>query len=198
MSASDREKWNQRYRDGAYAERTRPSVFLTQWLGSVPPGRALDVACGAGRNALYLAQNGFEVDAVDISGEAIARGQSSARKLGVAINWHERDLDESPGELEPGYQLILVVRYVNLTLVRELVSLLAPGGFLLCEEHLETSAEVIGPRNPAFRVKPGELESAVAGLEIIHLEEGLSAEPDGSLAALARVVARGHWLRMRE
>jgi SAM-dependent methyltransferase len=190
MSGIDREKWNQRYCDGAYAERTHPSVFLEHWLDSAPAGRALDLACGAGRNALYLAQNGFEVDAVDISGEAIARGQSSARNLGVAINWYEWDLDESPLALEPGYQLILVVRYVNLTLVRELVSLLAPGGILLCEQHLETDAEVIGPSNPAFRVKPGELESALAGLQIIHLEEGLSPEPDGSLAALARVVAR--------
>lgn len=192
MSDQDREKWNQRYRDGAYAERNHPSVFLEKWVGSAPSGRALDVACGAGRNALYLARQGFAVDAVDISAEAIARGQGSAEQLGLEINWLEQDLEDAPLLLEPGYQLIVLVRYVNLPLLRELVSLLAPGGMLLCEEHLESSAGVIGPRNPAFRVKPGELAAALEGLELIQLDEGLSTEPDGSLAALARVVARRH------
>lgn len=189
MGQHDRDKWNRRYREGAYAERGHPSRILGDWLGRVPVGRAADVACGAGRNALYLAQHGFKVDAVDISAEALARGGESAQQLGLQINWLEQDLDNSLS-LEPGYQMILLVRYVNLPLLRQLGSLLAPGGVLLCEEHLETDAEVIGPKTPAFRVKPGELAEAAAGLEILHMEEGLVTEPDGRRAALARLVAR--------
>jgi hypothetical protein len=67
---------------------------------------------------------------------------------------------------------------------------LAPGGYLICEQHLVADADVIGPDNPAYRVKPGELSAAAGGLRLIHLEEGLVKEPDGLTAALARLVAR--------
>lgn len=189
MSDADREKWDRRYREGAYSERSQPSVFLTRWLGEISTGRALDLACGAGRNATHLAKSGFDVDAVDISPEALRRGQANAQRLGLDINWLEQDLDDSHA-LASGYQLILIVRYVNLPLLQHLPTLLAPGGVLLCEEHLESTAEVIGPGNPAFRVKPGELAAAAKGLEIIHVEEGVVRDPDGRPAALARLVAR--------
>lgn len=94
MSAKDRTKWNKRYRDGAYAQGVRPSELLETWIGRIPPGRALDVACGAGRNALYLATRGFSVDAVDISREGLKRARDSARNPGLQVNWVERDLDD--------------------------------------------------------------------------------------------------------
>jgi SAM-dependent methyltransferase len=162
---------------------------LESWVGRIPSGRALDVACGAGRNALYLAAQGFQVDAVDISAEGLQRARASAQHAGLCINWMERDLDE-PLLLDYPYQLILIVRYVNLPLVRHLVSCLAPGGYLICEEHLVSDAEVIGPANPAFRVKPGDLQEVAGGLQILQLEEALVTDPDGSTAALARLVAR--------
>lgn len=190
MGDSDRQKWDRRYREGAYAERTHPSALLAEQIAGIPAGRALDVACGAGRNALFLAARGFEVDAVDISGEGLALGRDRARKSGLSVNWIQHDLDSPLDGPEPGYQLILVVRYVNLPLLPRLVDLLAPGGYLLCEEHLESDAEVIGPGNPAFRVRPGDLEKAAAGLDICQLQEGLVTEPDGRLAALAQLVAR--------
>jgi tellurite methyltransferase len=189
MSETDREKWDRRYREGAYAERTGPSAFLLEQIGDVPTGRALDVACGAGRNAIHLAMQGFQVDAVDISAEALRRAEANAQALGLEINWLQRDLEQGY-TLDSGYQLILVVRYVNLPLLRYLATRLAPGGLLLCEQHLQTTAEVIGPGNPAFRVKPGELAMAAEGLEILHIEEGLVEDPDGRPAALARLVAR--------
>ena len=189
MSGKDRAKWNKRYRDGAYAQRTRPSALLESWIGRIPPGRALDVACGAGRNALYLAAHGFEVDAVDISGEGLNRARASAQQSGLDVNWMERDLDE-PLLLEHSYQLILVIRYVNLPLIRSLAASLAPGGYLVCEQHLLTDADVIGPANPSFRVKPGDLQLAAGGLRIHRLEEFLVEDPDGRMAALARVVAQ--------
>ena len=65
----------------------------------------------------------------------------------------------------------------------------SPGGFLVCEEHLVTTAEVIGPSNPAFRVRPGELREVASGLQIRFMQEGIIEEPDGRPAALARLVA---------
>ena len=189
MSGKDRTKWNKRYRDGAYAQRVRPSELLETWIGQIPPGRALDVACGAGRNALYLATRGFSVDAVDISREGLNRARDSARNPGLQVNWVEHDLDD-PLPLDNLYQLILVIRYVNLPLLRRLTASLAPGGYLICEQHLVTDAEVIGPVSPSFRVKSGDLRAAAAGLRIHHLEETLVEEPDGRMAALARLVAQ--------
>lgn len=188
MADTDRAKWDQRYREGAYGDRRHPSALLAEWIDHIPRGRALDLACGAGRNALFLAAHGFEVDAIDISGEGLARARAAAAEAGLRVNWIEHDLDEPPA-LESGYTLILVIRYVNLPLIRHLASLLATGGFLLCEEHLVTDADVIGPGNPAFRVDPGELHAAANGLLMRHYEEAVSDDPDGRPAALARLVA---------
>jgi tellurite methyltransferase len=189
MSEADREKWNERYRDGAYAERTLPSAFLASWIERIPLGHALDVACGAGRNALYLAAQGFEVDAVDISGEALERARDTAKGLGLNVNWLQHDLDK-PLTLHGSYQLILIFRYVNLPLVRRLTASLAPGGYLVCEQHLVTEADVIGPTNPSYRVKSGDLLRVVQPLQLHHIEEALVPDPDGRTAALARLVAQ--------
>jgi hypothetical protein len=105
------------------------------------------------------------------------------------VNWWEKDLDQAL-VLDNLYQLILVIRYVNLPLIRRLTGCLAPGGYLVCEQHLLTSASVTGPASPSYRVKPGELSAASAGLQIRYLEEGLVTDPDGRVAALARLVAQ--------
>jgi len=189
MSQSDRAKWNERYSKGAYAERKHPSDLLAEWIDRIPPGRALDVACGAGRNALFLAGHGFKVDAIDISAEALARARKQAQEENLHINWIEYDLDE-PLTLEAQYDLILIIRYVNLPLIRRLKRNLAPGGFLVCEEHLVSDIDVVGPSNNAFRVEPGALDRLARGLRIHLLEETVVDDPDNRPAALARLVAQ--------
>jgi len=189
MSDNDRDKWNERYRTGAYALRTHPSQLLLEWVDRIPTGRALDVACGAGRNALYLAARGFDVDAVDISVEALERARESAQRSGLRVNWMQQDLDGQPA-LQGEYQLILMIRFVHLPLLRTLATRLAPEGFLVCEQHLVSDAPVIGPTNPDYRVRPGELRTAAAGLRVLSLQEDLVTEPDGTTAALARLVAQ--------
>jgi SAM-dependent methyltransferase len=163
--------------------------LLEDWIERIPPGRALDVACGAGRNALYLAKRGFGVDAVDISAEALDRARESARRSSLVVNWWEQDLDQAL-VLENLYQLMVIIRYVNLPLISRLIGCLAPGGFLVCEQHLLTSASVIGPTSPTYRVKPGELTAVSARLQIHYLYEGPVTDPDGQVAALARLVAQ--------
>jgi SAM-dependent methyltransferase len=185
----DRQKWNQRYLAGAYAERTSPSEILAGWLDRLPAGRALDVACGAGRNALFLAQHGYGVDAVDIAGVALARAAARAAASHLAVNWLERDLDQGLGLPGP-YQLIVMIRYVNRPVLRQALDLLAPGGCLVCEQHLLSDAGVVGPTGERFRVQPGELAAACSDMTILHAWEGLEADPDGRIVAVARVVAR--------
>lgn len=153
-------------------------------------GRALDVACGAGRNALFLAERGYAVTGVDISGEALSRARRSARRRGLEVEWIEGDLDAGPGVRGP-FDLIVLIRYVDLALLGTLCRELAPGGCLVVEEHLATERDdVAGPRNPAFRVPFGALRRAARGLEVIDSFEGEVSDPDGRPAVVARLFAR--------
>ncbi len=154
----------------------------------MPQGRALDVACGAGRNALFLAEAGFEVDAIDISAVGLKQLAQQAAERGLAVNCIEHDLDD-PYTFATDYALIVVLWYVNLPLIAQLCDCLAPGGYLLCEEHLRSIEEVIGPGNPDFRVAPGALRAAVSSLEVLLYEECVEAIPEGGQIASARVVA---------
>ena len=187
MSAADRNKWNQRYSEDSY-RKTNPVSLLSDWLPRVPVGRALDVACGAGRNALYLAQAGFSVDAIDISAVGLQQLEAQARQSGVAIRTIEHDLDEAYA-FDTDYDLIVVLWYVNLPLIERLCASLAPGGYLVCEEHLRSDAEVIGPGNPDFRVAPGALRNALSSLELLLYEESVEPIPEGGQIASARAVA---------
>jgi len=189
MTQTDRLKWNERYKSGAYGERRYASALLQEWIDRIPCGRALDVACGAGRNALFLAARDFTVDAVDISREALDLARGRAQEAGLHINWIEHDLDESLA-LDAQYALIVLMRYVNLPLLRQLTGNLAPGGFLVCEQHLVTDEEVVGPSNSAYRVASGALRTAAKDLRIHHLEEAIVQDPDHRKAALARLVAQ--------
>lgn len=188
MSAADRDRWNARYADGAYESRHHPSPFLEQIAHLLPvDGRALDLACGAGRNARYLARRGLAVDGVDISKVALQRGRADAGEL--PVRWIECDLDDG-FEATADYDLIVNIRYVNLPLVSTLLESLRPGGTLVIEQHLATEADVIGPKNPAFRVEAGELARVANGMVVEHIDEGLFDDPDGRRVALARLVAR--------
>jgi SAM-dependent methyltransferase len=187
MSIVDRDKWDERYRTGAYTARTHPTQLLADWLPKLPRGRALDIACGAGRNALYLAERGYAVDAVDISSVALDRARASARERGLTVNWIEMDL-EATIPTDARYDLIVMVRYTHPTLVADLVGLLTDGGYLLCEEHLLTKREVVGPTNARFRMRPNELLGLATGLRIIYYHEGLVDDPDGRTAALAQLI----------
>ncbi|MAO39792.1 MAG: hypothetical protein CMK70_06100 [Pseudohongiella sp.] len=195
MSQADKEKWDARYRDGAYATRNYPSPFLVQALKMIgtPPSnaRALDLACGAGRNAVHLASCGYQVNAVDISETALALGADMARQAELSgIQWHAHDLDRPlPGTLN-GFHLISVLRYLNLPIIPSLIERLMPGAFLVVEVHLQSEEAVSGPGGTRFRAAPGELRESASNLEVIEYFEGLVDEPDGSRAAVARLIGR--------
>lgn len=180
MTQDERTRWDHRYASGAYVPRTRPSPFLLEWLDRIPTGRALDIATGTGRNALALAEAGYEVDAVDISAVAIDRARAQAERRGLEVDWHVADLDSDalPGD---GYQLVTVLRYHNPALWPRLASALAPDGWIVVEHHLRTHrSDVAGPRDAAFRLAPGELLATFDDLRVVHYSESIEATDDGS------------------
>ena len=188
MSKHDYDKWNQRYAQGR-DQTNNAAVFLRDWLPKLPIGRALDVACGAGRNALMLAQAGYQVDAIDISDVGLKLARHKAEQMGLSLNWIEQDL-EQPYRLDKNYDLIIVMWYVNLGLIGKLCDCLAPGGYLLCQEHLITDQAVIGPSSTNYRVAPGELTKVVSGVDVLHYEESIETSEDGEQIASARLVVR--------
>jgi SAM-dependent methyltransferase len=187
VSTIDRDKWDERYRSGAYEGRTHPTELLAEWLPRLPKGRALDVACGIGRNALFLAEQGYTIDATDISSVALERAREAAKARHLSIRWLELDL-ETEALPDTRYDLIVMVRYTHPALIPQLVARLADGGYLLCEEHLQTHREVVGPTNARFRMRPNALLAAAKGLRVLYYREGLIDDPDGRTAALAQLI----------
>jgi SAM-dependent methyltransferase len=196
MSKADREKWDHRYLSGSYAERVHPTALLAEWEPRLPAGPALDLACGAGRNSLFLARAGRRVDAVDISQAGLERAKASAAEQGLDIRFMRADLETEAERVLAGarYALILLVRYVNRRLLPRLGAALEEGGCLLVEQHLITSTEVVGPSTPEFRYAPNELLHAAVdarepALRVLSYRECLVEDPDGRRAALAQLVA---------
>ena len=186
VAEADREKWDQRYAEGSYRSRTYPSPFLVERLAELPRGRALDLACGAGRNALCLAEAGYEVEAVDISGVAVARARATARERGLDVDWGVADLDDFTPPTGR-YDLITVIRYTNRAMMERLPDGLTEGGMLLVEHHLLTSERVAGPTSHAFRLAPNELIDLFHGrLRILFHDERIAPDPDGQRVALVR------------
>ena len=198
MSRADRDKWDDRYRSGAYETRRHPSALLADWLGrfdvtGISP-RAIDIACGAGRNALFLARHGWHVDAVDISPVALERLRATADAEDLSITCSELDLDPATAALDgfrgQPYDLAVLMRYTDTALVEVLPRAIAPGGYLIAEMHMKTDEKVAGPRSPRFRVATGALRQAGAALDLLHYYEGLATDPDGRTVALAQLVGR--------
>lgn len=185
----ERTAWNRRYAEGEYVPRTAPAPFLEAWIDRFPPGRALDVACGTGRNALRLAAAGFEVDAVDISDVAIETARDEAGRHGLDVQWHVAAMDdyEIPAA---SYEVITVIRYRNPALWPRLIEGLTPDGWILVEHHFKSTVEVRGPSTADFRLDAGELLNAFGGLRVLFYAEGLeTADIDDGQYALARMVA---------
>ena len=189
MSDEDRQRWNERYREGAYQFREHPSAVLLDWQDALAGSTALDLACGRGRNTLYLATLGFDVHAIDVSDIAIQQATHRANRMDLHVHWVAHDLEQGI-PLRGPYDLILMIRYVDNTLLSKAVRLLAPRGKILVEEHLVSDEEVNGPTDPRFRVLPGSVQQILCDLDIEREFEGVIQEPDGSQAALVRVLAQ--------
>ncbi len=185
MSELDRQKWNTRYQSGSHAS-TAPSAFLVSLADRLPAeARALDVAGGVGRNALWLAARGMDVTLVDISGVALAIAAERAAALERPLRTLERDLAEDG--LPPGpWDLIVSVLYLERPLLAQVASVLAPGGLFVMLQPTVTNLER-HPRPPrAFLLEPGELRTLIGGLDMLELDESWSEDGYHEARLLAR------------
>lgn len=133
-------------------------------------GRALDLACGRGASALWLARQGYAVSAWDYSGVALQRLQQVARQQNVEIDTELRDVVADPPT--PGsYDLILVSYFLDRSLASAIAAALKPGGLLFYQTFSQDGPSDTGPGNPAFRLAPNELLSLFHGLRLRYYRE---------------------------
>ncbi len=156
-----------------------PAQFLIQQLHRLPRGKALDVASGSGRHALFLASLGYQVEAVDRDEQALTQLSAVARTRHLSgISSRVLDLEQSPPQ-EPNlghetYDAILIFFYLNRPLLPYLIDALKPGGVLLYETFtVENHIRRRHPKRQEFCLAPCELLSLISGLRILHYDEGL-------------------------
>jgi SAM-dependent methyltransferase len=170
VPAADREKWDARYREEG-PEATEPSPFLTSLTEIPPRGRALDVAGGAGRHAIWLARRGLAVTIVDVSPVGLDLARAAAAAAGVRIETRVLDLEEEG--LPPGpWDVIACFYFLSRPLFAELPGALAPGGLLVCALATRSNLERHPRPGPRFLLEDGELPGLARGLEIVRYDEG--------------------------
>ncbi|HEY7717064.1 MAG TPA: class I SAM-dependent methyltransferase [Candidatus Binatia bacterium] len=173
MSQDDQIRWNRQHAESGGSEE--PSRFLREVLESeswdLPPGRALDLACGKGRNALYLASRGFHVTAVDISPVALERGRRLCEQRLLAVEWQQADLEHLQLKTAE-YDLIVNINYLQRSLIENIKTALKTTGHVIFETYL-IDQQIIGhPKNPAYLLAHNELLEYFRDFRVLSYREG--------------------------
>jgi SAM-dependent methyltransferase len=180
--------WNKRYGSGEQPEDLEPAPtrLVIETAKPLTPGKALDLACGTGRNALWLAGHGWKVTAVDGAPAAIEILQHRAAMQGVTLDARVADLEKSEYSIEPSaWDLIVISYYLQRDLFEPAKRGVAPDGIVLAIVHITEPGE-----EPTHkRLRPGELPRFFGGWEILHNYEGKPRDP-AHQRAVAEIVAR--------
>ena len=153
---------------------TPPTDWLVQHQDLLPiDGDALDVACGRGRHAFWLAQRGLRVRALDRDAAAIDGIRREAQRTGLHISAEVFDLERPGVSLgRDQFDVIVGVHYLHRALFPALLDALRPDGLLIYETFTLAQAARGHPTNPDFLLRPGELRALVAPLAVIDYREG--------------------------
>jgi 2-polyprenyl-3-methyl-5-hydroxy-6-metoxy-1,4-benzoquinol methylase len=188
--------WDQRHAAQQPIESTEPDPTLVDEIGSLRPGRALDLGAGDGRNAIWLAERGWKVTAVDFSQVALERGRSRSEAGGVTVDWQLADLLEWSPEAR-AYDLVTLF-FIHLPgterrgVYARAADAVAPGGTLLIVAHDRANLAdgVGGPQDPDVLVSPGEVAAELPGFRIDRAETMQRPAPDGRgpIDAIVRAV----------
>jgi rhodanese-related sulfurtransferase len=169
-----------------------PTPWLVDNFHSLPKGIALDIAMGNGRNAIYLATRGFDVDGVDVDPDVVTKARATARRFHAPIRAIIGNVEDGTYIIPmEAYDVIVVFNFLHRPLFRDIKDGLKPGGVVVFQTYLEEQLRFGKPRNPAHLLKSGELASVFSDFEVLSLNERVdSAVPGGPPCALAGIVAR--------
>ena len=192
----EREDWNRKHGEAGPLFGVEPNRFLAAEVESLEPGRALDVACGAGRNAVWLAERGWTVTGVDFSDVALANARGLAGERGIEVEWVQADLRE----WEPAARAFDLVAVLYLQLPAEerrlvlerAAGTVAPGGTVLVVGHdlQNLNGGYGGPKDPSVLFTPADVVADLAGLQIEKAERVLRPveTEDGEVQAIDALV----------
>jgi SAM-dependent methyltransferase len=170
---SEAELWDDRYREKPLLWSAEPNRFVAAELANLAPGTAVDVACGEGRNSVWLAERGWRVTGVDFSSVALERARAMAAERRVEVEWIQADVLS----WQPALAFDLVVlAYVHLLpddrdrLMEKATGWVAPGGHLFIVGHDVSTVGVSGPPDPRLLWDPQTAAAAAAPLDVIFCE----------------------------
>ncbi len=174
-----REDWNARYAQKELLWTAQPNRLFAAEVEGIEPGRALDVACGEGRNAVWLAELGWQVTGIDFSDVALGKAAELARARGVEVEWVAADVlvhEPAPGAFDLVAVLYLQLPHDELARVlRRSARAVAPGGALIVLGHdtRNLSDGYGGPRDASVLFTPAD---AVASLDDLVVERAETVE----------------------
>jgi SAM-dependent methyltransferase len=189
-----REDWDRRYAGVDSLWARKPNRFLVAETEELAPGRALDLACGEGQNAIWLAQRGWQVTGVDFSEVAIEKARARSAAAGVDVELVCADLRQY--EPEPGAYDLVVILYLHVfapergPILERAAAALAPGGTLLLVGHdlLNLTEGVGGPSDPRLLHTPDDIVPELPGLEVVKAERVLRDVADADRPAIDALV----------
>lgn len=186
---ADQKRWDKRFGEKEFALGKKPNAFLKRHIHLFPKGKALDIAAGEGRNAVFMAEHGFEVDAVDISEKGLKKAQALARGKGVRINTFVVDLDQY--QIEKGrYDLIANFYFLKRRLIARIQKGLKRGGKVIFETYLleHRTLGAGGPKQAKYFLKSNEPLRLFKNFRILFYREGIFRE-GGRKKAVASLIA---------
>ncbi len=186
MAAEDKERWDRKYKDPQTAQSLSKPITLVENYAALSSGKkALDLACGLGRHSKYLASEGYEVDALDISSVAVSSLQDIP-------NIHAKEVDFDSFTLpKESYDLIVCVYFLKRSLFAQMIEALTPNGILIMETFLHDPGNERAPSNPAFLLNEGELEGFFEErCELLHIKEYEDRDYQGFKTMKTQMVAR--------
>ncbi|MDY6775545.1 MAG: class I SAM-dependent methyltransferase [Halobacteria archaeon] len=191
----EHERWEAKHSSDEFELPENPVPELERLVDEFPDGRALDVATGTGRNAVFLAEEGYEVDALDISETALSEARETAKERGVddAVNWILADVDSFDVPCDC-YDVVVVSFFDGLGLIPDLKESLRDCGVVVYEHHLRSADEVdYGPSDDRHRLRSNDLLRAFLDMTVLVYREETRVEHDDGeerRGAVATVVAR--------
>jgi SAM-dependent methyltransferase len=194
----DPSTWNQRYSEPGYAYGIAPNEFLVFAAQNIPPGRVLSLGEGEGRNAVFLAERGYEVLAVDSSSVGLAKAQELAGQKGVTISTQQADLADFSIEADTWDGIISIFCHlppeIRKPLYRKVVRGLKPGGVLVLESYTPNQLNfgTGGPKEPDRLLTLSDVKLELTGLDFVHAVETERTIREGSyhsgLSAVVQII----------
>jgi SAM-dependent methyltransferase len=168
----DRRHWEERYATPEYIYGKEPVGFLKENVGLLPRGRAIVLAMGEGRNAVFLAEEGFEVEGCDISTNALEKARRLARERGVELRAFQADLEDYQLPRQ-SYDVVACFYYLQRDLIPQMKRSLRPGGMIIMETYTKDNLRYgfSGPKNPEYLLDTNELLHLFSDLKVVLYRE---------------------------